>query len=144
MGFAGKWLGGTVAVLALVLLVSFLVPLEFRDPAPVLHVYNPEPLTLVAPAHTLDRVQGQIARRRCREYYDAAHLWRMVKKSFPYSLEEMEAPLRPGEKNFANITKDPWGNAYYLEIAGRNLSVWSAGPDAQEGTDDDISYPKDD
>ena len=129
MGFAGKWLVGTLAVLVLVLLVSFVVPIKYGDPAPVLHVYN---------------VPGQrrLARNRCKEYYDAAHLWRTVKRRYPSSLKEMEAPLRAGEGNYMRIAKDPWGNEYHLEIDGPKLRVWSWGHDAQEGTDDDISYPE--
>ncbi len=40
------------------------------------------------------------------------------------------------------VPRDPWGHVYVYRCPGRhNLSsydVWSAGPDGQDGTDDDI------
>ena len=53
----------------------------------------------------------------------------------------MEAPLRPGEDDYARAEDDPWGNPYTLEINGDKLKVWCWGPDGQEGTEDDLSYP---
>jgi general secretion pathway protein G len=40
------------------------------------------------------------------------------------------------------MLKDPWGNDYYYNRAGNKVAgsvdLWSAGPDGQDGTDDDI------
>ena len=85
--------------------------------------------------------QISIAETKCEEYYNAAKFWRTVKKSYPASLEEMEAPLRPGEPNYIKAEEDPWGNPYTLETDGRQIRVWSFGPDGSEGTEDDIVYP---
>ncbi len=37
--------------------------------------------------------------------------------------------------------KDPWGNEYVLEIDGEKALVFSAGPDGEFGTDDDLGNP---
>ena len=86
--------------------------------------------------------QEEIAQAKCKEYHDAAKSWRMIKKKAPESLEEMQAPLKPGEDDFIKVEDDPWGNPYYLERDGRKIRVFSWGPDGLEGTEDDIVYPK--
>jgi hypothetical protein len=37
--------------------------------------------------------------------------------------------------------RDPWGNEYALEIDGEKAQVYSAGPDGEFGTDDDLGNP---
>jgi general secretion pathway protein G len=87
--------------------------------------------------------QQSIAETKCKEYYDQATFWRTVNKKFPDSLEEMEAPLRPGDAvNFIELVEDPWGNQYVLLKDGKSIRVSSFGPDGQEGTEDDIVYPE--
>ena len=85
--------------------------------------------------------QISIAETKCKEYYDNAKTWRMIKKEYPNDLVDMEAPLRPGEDNFIRVEDDPWGNPYTLEIEGRKIRVWCRGPDGSEGTEDDLVYP---
>jgi general secretion pathway protein G len=84
----------------------------------------------------------QIARTKCKEYYDAAHLWEMQTRRLPQSLDEMAAPIRPGERDFLRPVSDPWGNAYVLEADGNDVRVGSWGEDRQEGTDDDLAWPE--
>ena len=87
--------------------------------------------------------QQSIAETKCKEYYDQAKLWRTINKKAPESLEEMEAPLKPGDTvNFTEVVDDPWGHKYVLEKDGNSLKIVSWGPDGLEGTDDDISYPQ--
>jgi general secretion pathway protein G len=87
--------------------------------------------------------QNKIAHTKCKEYYDQAMMWKMVKKKLPESLEEMEEPLDPGStNNFIEVVDDPWGNKYVLEKDGSKIKVVSWGEDGREGTDDDISYPE--
>jgi general secretion pathway protein G len=87
--------------------------------------------------------QRNIAETKCKEYYDQAMMWRTINKKLPESLEDMETPLEPGsESNFIEVVDDPWGNKYVLEKDGNRIRVVCWGPDGQEGTDDDISYPK--
>ena len=85
--------------------------------------------------------QVSIAQTKCKDYYDSAKTWRMIKKEYPGDLQDMQAPLRPGEEDFIRVDDDPWGNPYVLEIEGRKVRVWSFGPDGNEGTEDDIAYP---
>ncbi len=88
--------------------------------------------------------QTKIAATQCKQYWDDAHTWRLHKKSFPGTLEEMEAPLTRGDdRNFLRLQDDPWGNPYWMEKNGNKIIIWCAGPDGQEGSDDDIGYPDD-
>jgi general secretion pathway protein G len=42
----------------------------------------------------------------------------------------------------SSLTKDPWNNDYFYEYPGKHkpggYDLYSAGPDKQAGTDDDI------
>ena len=38
-----------------------------------------------------------------------------------------------------DIPPDPWGNAYLYEMSGASYRLWSAGPDALQDTEDDIT-----
>jgi general secretion pathway protein G len=85
--------------------------------------------------------ERRIARAKCKELYDQAYLWRMEKQRLPASLEEMAAPIRPGERDFVQLSPDPWGNAFALERDGADVRVRSHGPDGEEDTDDDLFWP---
>jgi general secretion pathway protein G len=89
--------------------------------------------------------EREIARTKCKEYYERAHLWQMQgpTKALPRSIDDMCAPIRPGERDFVQPVSDPWGNAYVLEADGKDVSVRSFGEDRQEGTDDDLAWPED-
>jgi len=87
--------------------------------------------------------QREIALTKCKEYYDAAHMWEMQSSTrrLPQSLEDMRAPLRPGERDFLTPALDPWGDPYVLELDGKDVRVTSWGEDRQEGTEDDLVWP---
>jgi len=86
--------------------------------------------------------ERKIAQAKCKEYYDVAHLWQMQSdsKRLPQSLDEMEAPIRPGGREFLRPVTDPWGNPYVIEPDGSDIRVRSWGEDRQERTDDDLVY----
>jgi hypothetical protein len=42
------------------------------------------------------------------------------------------------ELDSAGNTQDPWGQPYTISCDGDDISVSSAGPDKQDGTEDDI------
>jgi len=85
---------------------------------------------------------GLVAVRTCKEHYDQAKVWRMVRGKYPASLRDMEGPLSEGDEDpFTTIEDDPWGHKYVLRVEGRMLRVMSFGPDGAEGTEDDIVYP---
>jgi hypothetical protein len=83
-----------------------------------------------------------IAQAKCKEYHDDAQVWRVVLGRLPERLEEMEAPLRPGEPPLADIVEDPWGNPYVLNRKRDDICIRSLGPDRRAGTEDDIVYPE--
>jgi hypothetical protein len=76
-------------------------------------------------------------------YYDAATTWKRLKRRPPNSFEDMAAPLEPGEEDFVRVEDDPWGSPYQLERDENRIRIRSLGPDALEGTDDDVVYPRD-
>ena len=88
--------------------------------------------------------QAAIAEAKCKDYYDKAHTWEMMTKQKVNSLEDMESPIRAGEENFLRIEDDPWGQKYWMDRDGAKLIVYCAGPDGQEGTEDDLRYPPED
>lgn len=88
-----------------------------------------------------------VALAKCREYYDAVHMWRLFRGgALPASLDELEAPLDPADtKDFVHLDPDPWGQAYRLEANAEDVRVVSNGPDREPDTGDDICYePRDD
>jgi hypothetical protein len=40
------------------------------------------------------------------------------------------------------VPNDPWGNPYNYGKSSKTFRIWSNGPDAQYGTDDDIEYKR--
>lgn len=89
-------------------------------------------------------IKASIAEMKCKEYFDTVMIWRVMsdKKKLPESLEQMEAPLRPGEPDFTEVVLDPWGKKYVLRVEAGKAMVLSFGPDGLEGTADDIACPK--
>ncbi|MHC4974779.1 MAG: prepilin-type N-terminal cleavage/methylation domain-containing protein [Planctomycetota bacterium] len=94
-----------------------------------------------------EKGKKKIALAKCREYHDAVFMWRMFRDgALPSSLDELEAPLDPGDRRgFVHLDPDPWGQAYRLEANGEDVRVFSNGPDREPDTVDDICYePRDD
>jgi len=101
------------------------------------------PETVVIEAK-IERDRKAIAATKCKEYYDCAKMWRLLRKEVPKSLLDMEAPLTRGDETvFVRIVADPWGQPYGLERTGDSVRVRSRGPDRVGGTADDITYPAD-
>ena len=42
-------------------------------------------------------------------------------------------------RDYTGPDTDPWGNSWYIQVARRTYTVGSMGPDAQQGTADDIT-----
>jgi len=86
--------------------------------------------------------QSLVAVRKCKEYYDLAQMWKMIRGKSPASLDDLEGPLNDGDEvAFAKIDDDPWGHKYVMEAEGKKLRILSPGPDGAAGTEDDIVYP---
>ena len=50
----------------------------------------------------------------------------------------VEALVESGELKKGTNTMDPWGQTYKIECQGDNVTVTSAGPDRNPGSEDDI------
>jgi general secretion pathway protein G len=50
----------------------------------------------------------------------------------------VETLISERELDSSGNTEDPWGQPYQIHCEGDDISVTSAGPDKQEGTEDDI------
>lgn len=80
---------------------------------------------------------------QCKTYYDLVMTWKVLRKGLPQKLEDLEAPLIPGDRaEFARIRPDPWGHPPVLRFDDGKPRIVSLGPDGTEGTGDDISHPK--
>lgn len=91
------------------------------------------------------RDEAAVVRTKCKYYYDKAKFYELVTKKSPESLDDLAAPLRPGEENFMGpVEKDPWGHPYVLRHDGKKIRILSFGEDGLEGTADDIKYPPSD
>ena len=88
--------------------------------------------------------QASIAETKCKTLHDRAMMWKMINRKPPDSLDEMVAPLRQGDDEdfLDSVPEDPWGNPYVLERDGSKIRIYSWGEDGQEGTGDDLVYPK--
>jgi len=54
----------------------------------------------------------------------------------PASLDELVGGKR---KYVRELNTDPWGNQYVYQVQGNDYSIYSAGPDGQGGTADDVT-----
>jgi hypothetical protein len=64
-------------------------------------------------------------------------------RKLPQSLEALtEEDPKSGEKWLDSIPKDPWGTPYEYRVSGKKFKIISYGEDQQEGTADDIVWPK--
>lgn len=62
--------------------------------------------------------------------------------------EEVEKKWKGPYIESPDMLKDPWGNEYFYRFPGEfneaQWEMWSAGPDEEEGTEDDITSWRDD
>jgi general secretion pathway protein G len=77
-------------------------------------------------------------------FANAINLFVAENKKLPQSLQQLtEEDPRSGEKWMDTIPKDPWGNDYEYKSTGKNrFQIRSNGADGQEGTADDLVWPK--
>ena len=90
------------------------------------------------------RGQEDIAFAKCQEIHNSVRAWMsLTRKSLPQDLSELEESIARGsDEPYMTAEDDPWGVPYFIEPLGRRkFRICSAGPDAEEGTEDDICYP---
>ena len=65
-------------------------------------------------------------------------------RKLPTSLDQLtEEDPRTGEPLMEQIPDDPWGHPYEFKMLGnKKFQIVSVGEDGQEGTDDDVLWPK--
>jgi len=88
--------------------------------------------------------QRKTAETMCQQLYNNVKFFEATKRVKVTDLEELEEPLEEGEDPYITLQDDPWGNPYWLESSGKKRHVCCAGPDGQEGSEDDICYPSKD
>jgi general secretion pathway protein G len=93
---------------------------------------------------TFFRAQEDIAAQKCKQIYDTVLQWKILSKNkrLPTDLKALEEPISStSNEPYYKVEDDPWGNKYFIEPLDKSFRIKSFGPDGQDGTDDDISYP---
>ena len=101
---------------------------------------------LVGPAvfRKLGWGQTKIAETMCKQIWDDIFLFESIQKVKITDIRDLEQPVDGADEPWRKIDQDPWGNDYWMETDGGKRYIYSSGPDGQEGTDDDISWPQKD
>ena len=86
------------------------------------------------------------AETQMKNFEGAVMAYYMRHRKLPTSLDVLtEEDPRTGEKYINKIPNDPWGNPYDFKVlSGKEYKIVSYGEDAQEGTEDDVVWPKED
>lgn len=85
------------------------------------------------------------ARTQLSVFRDALELYYLDHTRYPEDLADLVLPTkkRPfGYLDAKTVPEDPWGAEYLYDPRGgeaRPYLIWSAGPDGQDGTEDDIT-----
>jgi general secretion pathway protein G len=100
---------------------------------------------------TRDKALKDAARIQVSEYVSAIRRYEMDMRRYPTKLEDLitKPSNDAGADRWAgkymeiqSLPTDPWDKPYKFAAPGKKNSdtfdVWSAGPDGQDGTDDDI------
>jgi general secretion pathway protein G len=98
---------------------------------------------------TQDKADRSAAAAQVGLYKRAIDLYRLNTRQYPADLQELVT--KPSDPTLATrwggpymdkIAKDPWDNDYQFAAPGKHnpdsFDVWSAGPDGQDGSADDI------
>jgi hypothetical protein len=76
-----------------------------------------------------------VAAAFCKAHYDILMRWITGHGRYPEGDREINEAAQ------ATKARDPWGNAYFVEVEENQPRIWSWGPDGEHDTDDDICYP---
>ena len=83
-----------------------------------------------------------VAETQCKQLWDDIILFESIQKVKVTDIRDLEQPVDGADEPWRTVNQDPWGNDYWLETDGGKRYVYSSGPDGQEGTEDDISWPR--
>lgn len=87
----------------------------------------------------VSRAETQMA-----NFETAINMYYLEHRKLPTSLEALtEVDPKLGEPFMERIPLDPWGGAYdYKILSAKKYQIVSYGEDLQEGTEDDVVWPK--
>ena len=97
----------------------------------------------VAVMGQLEKGQIDTARNQAYEIQKSLDLYKLQQGSYPSTSQGLQVLVNPpkGKALMDKLPKDPWGNDYIYVTPGQKnpskFDVYSKGPDAQEGTQDD-------
>ncbi|MBQ7262261.1 MAG: type II secretion system major pseudopilin GspG [Synergistaceae bacterium] len=94
--------------------------------------------------------QRTTARTQIRSIEDALEMYRLHNGNYPTTQQGLDALVTapttaPVPKRYADggymkkIPDDPWGGPYIYRNRDGRIHIISAGPDGEEGTDDDVT-----
>ena len=84
------------------------------------------------------------AEENLRIWATALDMFAMDYERFPETqdIKNLANLIKEGSYWFGPIITDPWNNLYHYKSDGQSYQIWSTGPDAQSGTEDDIKISK--
>jgi general secretion pathway protein G len=103
-------------------------------------------IALVGPRVFKALGRGNIAQAETQmhNFSQAIDMYYMEHRKLPTSLDALtEEDPKTGERWMTTIPKDPWDQPYdYRVVSNKKYTIRSLGEDQQEGTNDDITWPK--
>jgi general secretion pathway protein G len=104
-------------------------------------------IALVGPNvwRALTQATKDTATQQMANFGQAIDMYRATNKRFPSSLQDLlQEDPQTGENYIKAIPKDPWDNEYeYKVLNNKKYQIRSFGEDGQEGTEDDLIWPRD-
>ena len=91
---------------------------------------------------SLDKAKVTAATEAVNNIHAACETYKMSNKKYPSDLNALVTGDDPYMKGGEGALEDPWGNNYKLVKKGKGIAITSAGPDGEEGTEDDIDSSK--
>jgi len=84
------------------------------------------------------------AETQMANFETSINMYYMRHRKLPTSLDQLtEEDPKTGDSWMEKIPDDPWGNPYEFKIlSNKKYQIISVGEDGQEGTDDDVVWPK--
>ena len=84
------------------------------------------------------------AETQMKIFHDSTQMYYLRHRKLPSSLDALaEEDPKTGEAWLDTIPSDPWGNAYEMKpLGGKKFKIVSYGEDGQEGTEDDVVWPR--
>ena len=84
------------------------------------------------------------AETQMANFETSVNMYYMRHRKLPTSLDQLtEEDPKTGDRWMEKIPDDPWGYPYEFKLLGnKKFQIISVGEDGQEGTEDDVVWPK--